>query len=486
MGDKTSTPNYLKDNLEFYNTLSRVQEKFVPLSSNYVGLYTCGPTVYSRAHIGNFRAYIFTDILKRVLLKAGYEVRHVMNITDVGELSDGDLGQDKMLIGAKRENITAWEVAKKYTELFIQDRERLNILPPSIICKATDHIQEQINLVKKLSEFGYTYKTVDGIYFDTSRLSDYGKLARLNVSGLEAGIRVEMGQKRNKTDFALWKFSVPGEKRDMEWLSPWGVGFPGWHIECSAMSMKYLGEQFDIHTGGIDHINVHHTNEIAQSEGATGKKPFVKYWMHLNFLNFGKQKMSKSVGNIKNLDQLSDDGIEPMAFRYLCLTAKYRQSLNADNNAFMSAQESYTKLRSKIREISAEINGNFDKIKYVRKNKLVDDYRCQYYASLADDLNTPVALSVLWTMIKDKLLKAKEKISLVLEFNEILGFNTETLLDKASLEIPYSVLALAEQRQSYKNAKQWSKSDRIRQEINKSGYEILDKKVGYEIHKKEG
>ncbi|EKD25208.1 MAG: hypothetical protein ACD_80C00103G0003, partial [uncultured bacterium (gcode 4)] len=474
---------YLKEHLELHNTLSRVQEKFVPIVRNKVGLYTCGPTVYSRAHIGNFRAYLFADTLKRTLLKAGYQVTHVMNITDVGELAGGD-GEDKMLLGAKKENITAWEVAKKYTKLFVQDRESLHILPSTITCNATDHIKEQIALVKKLETNGYTYKTDDGIYFDTSKLSDYGKLAKLDIKGLEAGSRVEMGQKKNKTDFALWKFSAPGETRDMEWASPWGKGFPGWHIECSAMSMKYLGEQFDIHTGGIDHIPVHHTNEIAQTEGATGKKPFVRYWMHLNFLNFGEEKMSKSIGNIKDLDELSADGIEPMAFRYLCLTAKYRQSLTANNDAFTSAQVSFSKLRSKIHELFTQTGIDLQKPNTAIYSDAATDYVYQYYSALANDLNTPIALAVIWTMIKDANVSDQEKVSLLLDFDDTLGLNIQDFVILKESKIPKSVLDLVKQRQEYKQTKQWDKSDEIRHKIEALGYEILDKNNSFIVRKK--
>lgn len=479
----TKTNNKLRKNLKFYNTMSRTLELFVPISQSSVGLYTCGPTVYSRAHIGNFRAYIFADTLKRTLFAAGYKVNHVMNITDVGELSGGDDGQDKMLLGAKKENITAWQVAEKYTKLFVQDRRLLNILPPSITCKATDHVKEQIDLVKRLEENGYTYKTDDGVYFDTSKLDDYGKLAKLDIKGLEAGARIEMGQKKNKTDFALWKFSTPGENRDMEWDSPWGKGFPGWHIECSAMSMKYLGEQFDIHTGGIDHIPIHHTNEIAQSEGATNKKPFVKYWMHLNFLKFGEDKMSKSLGNIKDIDQLEVDGIKPMAFRYLCLGAKYRQPLNASSKAFKSAKESYEKLVAKVREIvqNAENSkeSNFDD----EKKQLIL-YKKQFYDAIADDLNTPIALSVLWGLVKDKKVSTKSKLGLMYEFDQILGLGLENIKSLAN-EVPDKIWELAKKRQELKNNKQWEESDKIRKNIESKGYLIEDNKNGFSIIKKE-
>jgi len=315
--------------LKFYNTLTRKLEDFNPLNPPNVGLYTCGPTVYMYAHIGNLRTYIFEDILKRVLLANNYKVNHVMNITDVGHLtSDADTGDDKLEKEAIKENKNAWEIAAFYTAAFQKDLEELNIIPPDIWCKATDHINEQIELVKKLESKGFTYRTDDGIYFDTSKVADYGKLAGLDIEGLRAGIRVEMvAGKKNPTDFALWKFSPTNVKRQMEWDSPWGKGFPGWHIECAAMSMKYLGETFDIHCGGIDHIPVHHTNEIAEAESATGK-PFVKYWLHGEFLELKEGRMGKSEGNAILVSTLKEKGFDPLSYRYLVLNTHYRKRWN--------------------------------------------------------------------------------------------------------------------------------------------------------------
>ncbi|MEK7623556.1 MAG: cysteine--tRNA ligase, partial [Patescibacteria group bacterium] len=337
--------------LTLYNTLTRRKETFEPLRDKAVGLYTCGPTVYNYAHIGNLRTYIFEDILKRALVANGYDVRHVMNITDVGHLTDdADFGEDKMEKGAKREDKSAWEIAEFYTQAFKKDVQELNILPPDIWCKATDNIAEQIAMVQTLIDKGVTYETADGIYFDTTKISDYGKLARLRAQTLQPGKRVEMGEKRNPHDFALWKFSPTGEKRQMEWEAFGRKGFPGWHIECSAMSIKYLGEQFDIHCGGIDHVPIHHTNEIAQSETATGKKPWVRYWLHGEFLNIAETKMAKSGENFITLQTIKDRGISPIAYRYFLLQTHYRKQLNFSWEALQAAETGLGNLRDQVRQ----------------------------------------------------------------------------------------------------------------------------------------
>ena len=316
--------------LALYNTLTRRKEDFVPIRPGEVGLYTCGPTVYNYAHIGNLRTYLFEDVLKRVLAYNGYRVRHVMNITDVGHLTgDRDMGEDKMEKGAQREGKTAWDIAAFYTRAFQEDIRRLNIQEPSVWCKATDTIPEQIALIRTLEEKGYTYTTGDGVYFDTSKVPDYAKLSNQNLDALQEGARVEKNAaKRNATDFALWKLSPPGSRRQMEWDSPWGVGFPGWHIECSAMSMMYLGDQLDIHCGGADHVDIHHTNEIAQSEAATGRK-FFNVWMHGAFLNIqGGKKMAKSEENFLTLENaLVKRGIPPLAYRFASFLSHYRKPM---------------------------------------------------------------------------------------------------------------------------------------------------------------
>ena len=314
--------------LRLYDTFTRNLREFVPLQSPEVGLYTCGPTVYDYAHIGNLRTYIFEDILRRTLEFNGYTVKHVMNITDVGHLvSDADEGEDKMEKGARRTGKSAWEIAQFYTLAFQEDLKRLNIQSPHIWCRATDHIQEQIEFILCIENRGYTYRTSDGVYFDTSKMSNYGYMARLDIEGLQAGARIDLGEKRSPTDFALWKFSPSGQKRQMEWESPWGTGFPGWHIECSAMSAKYLGSFFDIHCGGEDHIPVHHTNEIAQTEACFGTR-LANFWMHGYFLQLDEASMSKSSGEFLRLQVLIDRGYDPLAYRFFNLSAHYRAKLN--------------------------------------------------------------------------------------------------------------------------------------------------------------
>ena len=341
--------------LYVYNTLTRQKEEFVPIRPGEVGLYTCGPTVYNFAHIGNLRTYLFEDVLKRVLAYNGYRVTHVMNITDVGHLTgDRDMGEDKMEKGAQREGRTAWDIAEFYTRAFKQDIARLNILDPSIWCKATDSIPEQIDLIRILEQKGFTYKTGDGIYFDTAKFPGYAALSSQNLDALQEGARVEKNPaKRNATDFALWKFSPAGAKRQMEWDAPWGVGFPGWHIECSAMSMQFLGEQLDIHCGGIDHVDIHHTNEIAQSEAATGKK-FFNVWMHGAFLNIqGGKKMAKSEENFLTLDNaLIKRGIPPLAYRYAAFQTHYRKPMEYTDESIQAAKNGLEHLFNQVREVA--------------------------------------------------------------------------------------------------------------------------------------
>lgn len=480
----------LKENLSFYNTLARQEQPFIPLSPTEVGLYTCGPTVYSRAHIGNFRTNIFADTVRRVLERSGYNVKHVMNITDVGHLtSDADVGEDKLEKSAKLERATAWQIATKYTQLWLQDRNRLGLGQPTVLCKATDYIPEQVALVKRLEDKGFTYVTSDGVYFDTSKLDDYGKLARLDVAGLSAGIRIDMRGKKSPTDFALWKFSDPQTQRDMEWDSPWGKGFPGWHIECSAMSMAHLGPQFDIHTGGVDLIPIHHTNEIAQSEASTGLKPFVRYWLHSEFLTIPVKtvegetqvKMSKSTGNIMNLDELEAAGIPALAYKYFCLTAKYGQKLSISEDSFKSAASSYGKLMQIMGRIiensNPDILGNLSAaaIKYVSKFDL----------ALGDNLNTPVALSVLWTVVRDQDLNYQEKFDLSRSFDQALGLNLThpSNVDLLS-KIPATVNKLLAQRQEMKKIGKWAEADNLRSQINELGYSVIDTPQGPKLIKK--
>jgi len=447
--------------LNLFNTLSRTLESFLPLGEE-VGLYTCGPTVYAPPHLGNLRTYIFEDLLKRALLMNGYKVKHVMNITDVGHLtSDADEGEDKMEKGAAREGKSVWEIAEYYTQMFRANLAELNILEPDIWCKATAHIAEQIELIAKLEANGFTYKTSDGIYFDTSKLKHYGQLAKLDPKGLRAGARVEANpEKHNPTDFALWKFSPAGTKRQMEWPSPWGVGFPGWHIECSAMSMKYLGETFDIHCGGIDHIPVHHTNEIAQSEAATGK-PFARYWLHGEFLIDGDKRMGKSEGNAMTLDWLKSQGIAPLAYRYFCLQTHYRKPLNFSLSAVLSAQKAWQNLQDKIAMLDPPAIG-------------CAEFEQKFNAAINDDLNAPQALAVVWELIKSSYPDSAKKQSL-LKMDEVLGLG---LSDVPRLVVPPEVQALVEERERIRRAKDFTKSDDIRQRIKDLGFIVEDTELG--------
>ncbi len=456
--------------LVLHNTLTRTKEEFVPLTAGAVGLYTCGPTVYALQHLGNMRSYIFEDVLKRVLLMNSYHVQHVMNITDVGHLtSDADDGEDKMEKGAKREGKSVWEIAEFYTEVFKKNLKELNVLEPNTWCKATDHIPEQIALIQQLEAKGFTYQTSDGIYFDTSKLKDYGKLAKLDTKGLREGARVEANpEKRSPTDFALWKFSPPSTKRQMEWSSPWGVGFPGWHIECSAMAMKYLGETFDIHCGGIDHIPVHHTNEIAQSEAATGKQ-FVKYWLHGEFLVENEKKLAKSSGTTTTLDWLKAQGLPPLAYRYFCLGTHYRKPLAFSLEAIRGAATALQNLQDKVATMGEAAIG-------------CAEFEERFLAAVNDDLNAPQALAVLWELMKSEYPDQAKKQSL-LKFDEVLGLG---LKDVPRLTIPKDILNLVADRESARQLKGWAKADTLREKITKAGYAIEDTELGPTIKPNRG
>jgi len=462
--------------LTLYNTLTRKKEAFTPITPGKVGMYSCGPTVYSEAHIGNLRAFVFADTLKRVLTYNGFDVMHVINITDVGHLtSDADEGEDKMEKGAKRDGVSVWDIAKRYTDAFMRDSRALNIIEPKVWCKATDHIKEQIEQVKILEEKGFTYQTEDGIYFDTSKLDDYGKLARLKVDKLQEGARVDMGGKKHKTDFALWKFSPKDEKRAMEWDSPWGKGFPGWHIECSAMSTKYLGKHFDIHTGGMDLIPVHHTNEIAQSESAW-QKPWVNYWLHNEFLVNDKGKMAKSAGEFLTLHSLLEKGYDALDYRYFLLTGNYRQQLMFSWEAMDSAKQSRARLLNIIEELPEQQEQSGGE----RAVELMESYKNEFLNAVNDDLNTPTALATLWNALRDKRLGKKEELALVKSFDHVLGLG---LLDKQKLDIPQEILDLAEQRERARRSKDFALSDKLRDEIKAKGYQINDQKEGWKIKK---
>jgi cysteinyl-tRNA synthetase len=451
--------------IKLYNTLTRKKDEFKPLKNKRAGIYSCGPTVYWYQHIGNLRSYIFSDILKRALKYDGYKVKHVMNVTDVGHLtSDADEGEDKIEKAAKKENKSAKEISDYYWKIFRSDFKKLNIIEPNIWCKATEHIKEQIELIKKLEQKGFTYRTSDGIYFDTSKLDDYGKLAGLKKEGLEPGKRIEMKEKKNPTDFALWKFSQNPGQRQQEWESPWSLGFPGWHIECSTMSMKYLGETFDIHTGGEDHISVHHTNEIAQSESATGKK-FVNYWLHGAFLTFKGKRVSKSKGGLYTVSELEEQGFPPLAFRYLCLNAHYRTPLDFSLENLKGAENAYQRLK----EIAGKLKGD---------GKINKKYLSEFEKAINDDLDMPKALSVLWNLIRDK--NADGKLKTIEEMDEVFGLD---LLKKEKLAIPKEIKKLADEREKARKGNNWQKSDELRKQIEDKGYKIEDTPSGPVVKK---
>ena len=466
--------------LKLHNTLTRQNDPFAPAEGNTVKLYTCGPTVYNYAHIGNLRTYVFEDILVRVLALCGYNVNRVMNVTDVGHLvSDADEGEDKMEKGARREGKSVAEIAEMYFQAFRNDMRRLHLLEPTVWCKATDHIDAQIELVRRLERRGVTYTTSDGVYFDTSMIDDYGKLARLDVEGLRAGQRIEMGEKRNATDFALWKLSPDDQQRLMEWPSPWGVGFPGWHIECSAMAMRYLGDQMDIHCGGIDHIPVHHTNEIAQAETATGVKPWVRWWMHGEFLVMAKNqagrlgeedaaqaKMSKSSGEFLTLQKLVERGYDPLAYRYFCLGAHYRQQLAFSWEAMDQAANALAKLKRAVVGF---------KPPYDPDEQPLAERMAEFNDALMDDLNTPRALAAMWNTInKTPDATDVQKYVTLRAMDQVLGFGIADMKpESADVDEAWIDGKIAE-RQQARADKDYARADAIRDELAAAGIEIKD------------
>ena len=461
--------------LYLYNTLTRRKEVFVPLKAESVGLYTCGPTVYNYAHIGNLRTYIFEDILKRVLVYNGFQVKHVMNITDVGHLTgDRDMGEDKLEAGARREGKSAWDIAEYYTDAFKRDMQHLNIQDPTIWCKATDTIPEQIELIGQLESKGYTYQTSDGIYFDTARFENYAQLSTQNLDALQEGARVEKNpEKRNSTDFALWKFSPEGVQRQMEWESPWGTGFPGWHIECSAMAMKFLDDQLDIHCGGTDHIDVHHTNEIAQSEAATGNK-FFNFWMHGAFLIVaGGKKMAKSEGNFLTLDNtFIKRDISPLAYRYAVFQTHYRKPMEYSEESLQAGRNGLQHLQNQVRQISEDGT--------VAVGEVNPEFRDKFLEAVNDDLNMPRAMAAVQAMLKSALSNS-DKYATMLDFDSVLGLDLNAL-DKAD-EIPSEVQQLVEERKNARQAKDWAASDRLRDEIQALGFIVQDGKDGMKVIK---
>lgn len=460
--------------LRFYNTLTREKEVFKP-EGKTVTMYSCGPTVYNYAHIGNLRTYVFMDLVRRTLKYDGYKLKGVMNITDVGHLmSDGDEGEDKMEVAAKKQRKSPYEIAAYYTDVFFKDIAALNIGKPEIIAKATDHIQDMIKYVETLMEKGYAYETSDGIYFDISRFKDYGKLSRLNLDDQIAGARVEVnGEKRHPADFALWK-KAPKE-HIMQWPSPWGMGYPGWHIECSAMSKKYLGSVIDIHSGGVDHIPVHHENEIAQSEALEGHKT-VNTWLHGEFMLVDGGKMSKSLGNTYTIAQLEEMGYPPLSFRYFCLNTHYRKKLNFTFEGIKAADTAYKRLLNLLYEHKIS-SAETDK-------KITDKYRDEFQAAIDDDINIPLALGIVWTMLKEQ--PSKDIYSLAMEFDKVLGLSLDKAApaEKEKIDIPDEIRKLADLRLEARKAKNWAESDRLRDILNQKGYSVLDAKDGYTLERK--
>ncbi|MBQ9658028.1 MAG: cysteine--tRNA ligase [Clostridia bacterium] len=454
--------------MKIYNTLTRQKEEFKPIDENEVRMYTCGPTVYYYAHIGNLRAYLFMDTLRRVLKYNGYKLKHVMNITDVGHLvSDADEGEDKMLKAARRENKDPFEIANFYMNEFLKDLDKLNIDKPEIIARATEHIDVMEEYVKKIIENGYTYETENTIYFDTSKLDKYGVLSNRNIEEQKAGARVEFDEsKKNISDFALW-IKAP-ENHIMKWDTFWGKCYPGWHLECSAMGYKYLGDNFDIHTGGIDHIPIHHENEIAQSKGFSGKIP-ANYWMHVNFLQVNGGKMSKSLNNLYTLEDLKEKGFEPLVYRMFNFNSTYRSSINftletmeAAKTALERLREGYLKHKEGIEDVDTSI---------------IEDLEKRFLEAINDDLNMPIAMSVVWEIVKNPI-KSKKFAKLIEKFDEVLGFDLKNYVPEQNKKLPDDVIELINKRNIARQEKNWAESDKIRDILIEKGYNVKDSKEG--------
>lgn len=471
----------MSKSVKLFNTLSREIEQLQPMEPGIVTLYCCGPTVYNYQHIGNLRTYIFEDLLVRTLRYAGYQMKHVMNITDVGHLvSDADEGEDKMLVASKREKKSSAEIAAFYSEIFFEHCAWLNITQPDIICKATEHISQMIALIERLFARGMAYQSGGNVYFDVARLPDYGKLANLDLENLMAGARIEVDQKkRNALDFALWFTQSKFENQELQWDSPWGRGYPGWHIECSAMSMTYLGECFDIHCGGIDHIPVHHTNEIAQSEGATGK-PFVKIWMHGGFLLTEKEKMSKSKGEFLTLDRLKERGLDPICYRLFCLSGHYRKELAFRWEAVQGAQASLKKLKNAVcnwkqEALKTNVDGSLAK-----QTERTRELQGSFEEAIFNDLGLPKALALFHELVNDEQLSPQEKIALAEKFDSVLGLGVENWQTE-TLTVPEEILQLLQVRESARKTKDWKLADEARDKILAAGFLIEDTKDGPKV-----
>lgn len=467
--------------VKFFNTMGRTMQAFIPLVPGKVGLYGCGPTVYNYAHIGNLRTYVFEDLLVRSLRRFGYEVTHVMNVTDVGHLSgDDDTGEDKMVRSAKERGESVLQIAKFYTDAFFSDTERLGIARPTVVCKATDHVGDMIALIQRIEANGYTYMAGGNLYFDVTKFPNYGELANLKMDELKAGARIEVDEnKRNPHDFVLWFTKSKFENQALIWDSPWGRGYPGWHIECSAMSMKYLGESFDIHAGGIDHIPVHHTNEIAQSEAATGK-PWVRYWLHAEFLIMDKGKMSKSKGDFVTLQSLIDAGIEPLDYRYFCLGGHYRSQLTFSWEGMEQAKASRKALFDKILELRDRAAGQAIPLR-AELVPAAAERLARFDESLADDLAVPRALAELWQLVRDAQVPAVHALAAALDMDTVLGLGlasarrAEASVGADTVSIIESMIA---QRSAAKQAKKWAEADSIRNTLKTMGIALEDGPAG--------
>ena len=467
--------------MQLYNTKTRTKQEFKAIQDKTVRIYSCGPTVYFSPHIGNMRAYVFVDILKKVLELDGFKVLDVMNITDVGHLtSDADDGEDKMEQSAKAQGVNPSAIAKKYTDEFMRDCAKLNIRLPQIIAPATQYIKQMIDFIKKLEKKGFTYKTSDGIYFDSSRFPAYADLSGAKIEGNRSGARIDFGEKRNSNDFALWKFC--GANVIQKWPSPWGVGCPGWPLECSAIALEHLGETFDIHTGGIDHIPIHHTNEIAQTEALTGKT-MCNFWCHNEFMKVDGGKMSKSLGNMYTLTQLEQRGYKPMAFRYFLLLAGYRSILNFTFEALTAAQNAYNNLVSLLAKHCHSAN-DFEEIQERSDEESLRRTWREFKHELTDDLNTPKALAIIWNLLKEK--PSKSIYNLIIKMDKTLSLDLKKAVkEHLSPEIiPENIQTLAKNRLTAKQNKDWATADKLRKQIEDIGWEILDTKDGYTIKKK--
>ena len=444
-------------------------QEFKPIEKGKVGLYACGPTVYNFPHIGNLRTYVFEDVLRRVLEYCGYQVRHVMNVTDVGHLTDdADEGEDKMLKSAREKKMSVWEIAQFYTRAFFEDTDRLNIKRPTVVCRATDHIDDMIALVKRLEERGYTYTAGGNVYFDISRFPEYGKMALLDLKDLRAGARIQVDEnKRNPHDFVLWFTRSKFEHQAMLWDSPWGRGYPGWHLECSAMSMRYLGEHFDIHCGGIDHVSVHHTNEIAQSEAATGRR-WVNYWVHGEHLLMETGKMAKSKGTFVTLEDLVSRGYEPLDYRYFLLGAHYRTQLQFSYQALDAARSARRRLVERVAQLKEEAGNEAG-----AGAEAADGFLHAFETHVLSDLNMPRCLSDLWGLLREPEIAAGRRLAILFRMDAVLGLDLEGV-EAGSPELDPQLEALIAERQEARARRDFSRADRIRDELRERGIVVED------------